>query len=260
MALAKKLKQTKTLDSPMPIVREEHMPATANVPSGPEESWGLLIRNVFILLAIIGSFSYGAFLVAAPFGWLARPESRLAVFLVGASCGELAALGVLVRLLRRRLSLSDLGWRKPTTWQAMVLGLTVAVAYTAVTALNPVVGPNLLGVSGLKALALGAALVAGVVEEVIFRGYVMTALARMGQSAFVQVMFSAALFAAAHIYGFTTPAAWLASEGFTFALGLALGIVYLVGRRSLTPVIVGHVMIDALIEPWLLLGLFKGGH
>jgi len=235
------------------------MPAIAKEQSGPKESWGLLIRNVFILLAIIGGLSYGAFLVALPFGWLARPESRLAVFLVGASCGELAALGALMRLLKGHLDLRDRGWGKPTTWQAMLLGLLVAAAYAAVTALNPAVGSNLLRVSGLKALALGAAVVAGVVEEVIFRGYVMTALARMGQSAFVQVVFSAALFAAAHIYGFTTPAAWLASEGFTFVLGLALGVVYLVGRRSLTPVIVGHVMIDALIEPWLLLGLFKGG-
>ena len=99
------------------------MPAIAKEQSGPKESWGLLIRNVFILLAIIGGLSYGAFLVALPFGWLARPESRLAVFLVGASCGELAALGALMRLLKGRLDLRDLGWGKPTTWQAMLLGL-----------------------------------------------------------------------------------------------------------------------------------------
>lgn len=172
--------------------------------------------------------------------------------------GEMVALLVLVWLLGRRGErLGDLGWGRPTTWQAILLGIVVALAYSAVTALNPAVGTNLLQVSPLKALAIIAALVAGIVEEVVFRGYAMTALSRMGYGSLVQVSASGIAFAAAHLYGFASPATFLATQGFTLVLGITLGIIYVVGRRSLTPVIVSHTLIDAIVEPWLLLRFFR---
>jgi membrane protease YdiL (CAAX protease family) len=106
-------------------------------------------------------------------------------------------------------------------------------------------------------LALIAALVAGVVEEVIFRGYVMTTLARMGYRNLVQVLVSGTAFAIADVYRFAPPATFLATQGFTLVLGIALGMVYVIGKRSLTPVIVSHALIDAMIEPWLLLSFFR---
>jgi hypothetical protein len=59
-----------------------------------------------------------------------------------------------------------------------------------------------------------------------------------------------------NFYGFVSRAALLATFGATFVLGTALAITYLVGKRSLTPVIVSHVLVDLVIEPWLLLGFF----
>lgn len=226
--------------------------------NGRSESWGILIRNLLILLAVIGGVAYSAFPIAFPFGLLSQSETRLAVFLVGSICGEIVALLVLVLILGRRgTRLSDLGWGQPTTWQSVLLGLVIAVVYSGVTALNPSVGANLWKFSTLKVLAVIAALVAGIVEEVIFRGYVMTILARMGYGNLVQVLVSGLVFAVAHVYGFTSPATFLATLVFTFVLGIALGIVYLIGKRSLTPVIVSHALIDAIIEPWLLLSFFR---
>jgi hypothetical protein len=46
----------------------------------------------------------------------------------------------------------------------------------------------------------------------------------------------------------------------TMILGCALAIVYLVGRRSLAPVITAHMLIDMAIEPWLLLFAVSGQH
>ncbi|HEU0028289.1 MAG TPA: CPBP family intramembrane glutamic endopeptidase [Ktedonobacterales bacterium] len=236
-------------------------PAVAQAGATPARpSWGRLIATLALLLAIIGAISYGAFAVAYPFGWLARPETRLATFLIGAIVGELAALGALIGLLRRRgTGLRALGLGKPATWRGLALGLAVAIVYAGLTAaLNPTVGPNLLKLTFLKGLAIVAALVAGLVEETIFRGYVMTSLQQMGRGRVAQVLVSGAAFAIAHFYGFVSPTAILTTFGFTFLLGAALAITYLVSRRSLTPVIVSHTLIDIVIEPWLLLGFFTG--
>lgn len=62
-------------------------------------SWWHPIRNLLIVLAVIGGFSYLAFPLAAPLGLMAHPETRLAVFLVGSIVIELAVFGVLVLLL-----------------------------------------------------------------------------------------------------------------------------------------------------------------
>ncbi len=59
--------------------------------NAPKMTWVRLIRNMLIILVIIGGFTYAAFFIAAPFGWLAKPENRLAVFLAGSIVGELAA-------------------------------------------------------------------------------------------------------------------------------------------------------------------------
>ncbi len=225
----------------------------------PKESWGRLIGNVLIVLAVIGGFTFVSFTVAGVLHWLARPESRVAVFLVGSIIGEWAGFGVLMLLGKRHnFSLRDLGWGQKTNLAGIGLGLLVAVIYCAITATNPEVRSHLLQWSSLKLLALAAALTAGIVEETIFRGYIITTLARMEQRVLTQVLVSGLIFALAHIYGFASPTAYLISLGYTILLGIALAIVYLVGRRSLTPVMLSHFLIDAAIEPWLLLSLFTG--
>lgn len=222
-------------------------------------SWKSILGTILLMLMIIGAISYGAFFVAAPFGWLSSPERRLAVFLSGAIVGELVALGVLTWLLHRHdVTLRQLGLGRATNWRGIALGLLVALAISGLTLLNPAVGPNVLRFSLLKVLALVAALVAGLVEEVIFRGYLMTALAWKGRGRVTQVMLSGLLFALAHLYGIGSPLVLLTTWGSTFILGVGLALTYLVGKRSLTPVIIGHALVDAIIEPWLLLGFFQG--
>jgi membrane protease YdiL (CAAX protease family) len=222
-------------------------------------AWWQLVRDLLLMLAIIGGVAYAAFPIALPFGFLSDPESRLGVFLVGSICGEAAAFGVLVWLLHRRgPSLSALGWGRPATPLAWVLGLIVAIVYSAITSLNPSVGPNLLRFTPLKFLALAAAAVAGIVEETIFRGYVIRSLSQMGYANATQACVSGAIFALAHVYAFTSPLSILVTIGYTFAFGAALAAVYLIAKRSLTPVIGAHFLTDAVIEPWLLLSFFVG--
>lgn len=247
-----KLQNAERAAEPVPTLTPAGKPA--------RPSWRRLVATLLALLAIIGGVSYGAFVVALPFGWLAHPETRLATFLIGAIVGELAALLVLRALLRKRgLSLRALGLGKATNWRGLALGVAVALAYAGVTAaLNPAVGSNLLRFGALKVLAVVAALVAGLVEETIFRGYIMATLGQMGSGHVTQVVVSAAVFALAHFYGFVSPVALLTTFAFTLILGAALAVTYLVGKRSLTPVIIGHTLVDLIIEPWLLLSFFTG--
>ena len=115
----------------------------------------------------------------------------------------------------------------------------------------------LLDFSLLKLLAIVTAIVAGVVEETIFRGYVITTLGRMGYGLVVQVLLSGLFFAFFHLYVFTNLFTILIVQGLTFLLGIALAITYIAGKRSLTPVIISHALIDIVIEPWLFVSFFQ---
>src|SRR5215469_1393647 len=194
----------------------------------PRESWGRLIGTLLLVLAVLGIVLYGTIALSIKLGTMHQPTSRVATLLIGTTIGELAAFGVLVWLLHRRGSkLRDLGWGQPTRWGAIALGIGIALVYSTFTALtNPHVGLHLLEFSWLKLLAIGAAVVAGLVEETIFRGYVMTTLGRMGYGLVVQVMLSALFFALAHFYAFSTPFTVLVVQGLTFVLGVALAMTY----------------------------------
>ena len=85
----------------------------------------------------------------------------------------------------------------------------------------------------------------------------MTTLGRMGYGLVVQVLLSGLFFAVVHFYAFATPLSLLLVQGLTFVLGVALAITYAFGKRSLTPVIISHTLIDVIIEPWLLLSFFR---
>lgn len=140
-----------------------------------------------------------------------------------------------------------------------MLGIGVALLYSGFTAFtNPVIAHHLLEISLFKLVGIAAAVVAGVVEETIFRGYVMTTLGRMGYGLVIQVLLSGLSFAFFHLYAFTNLLTIFLVQGFTFLLGVALAITYQLGKRSLTPVIISHALIDIILEPWLFLSFFGG--
>lgn len=95
--------------------------------------------------------------------------------------------------------------------------------YSGYTALNPGVGHHLLDFSLLKLLAIGAAIVAGLVEEIVFRGYVITTLGRMGYGLVVQVLLSWLFFAFFHLYVFTNLLTILIVQGLTLRSLLRAG-------------------------------------
>jgi len=111
-------------------------------------------------------------------------------------------------------------------------------------------------ISLFKLLGILSAIIGGIVEEVFFRRWVMDMLMSRGFASITQVIISGIAFGLAH-------ASWtLVKRDFKFALpaiistsilGIFLAVIYLTGGRNLGPCIFAHVMINIVIEPWLML-------
>jgi membrane protease YdiL (CAAX protease family) len=102
-----------------------------------------------------------------------------------------------------------------------------------------------------------AGMAAGFGEEVVFRGFIMSALAWGGFSPAEQVVGSALLFGLAHagwgLLGARASARAALDAGCaTAALGAVYSLLYLWSGRSLMPVIAAHAITDLIIQPALL--------
>jgi uncharacterized protein len=147
----------------------------------------------------------------------------------------------------------------PLAW---ILATLTAIAYVIYTMkVIPLVLSKQKEISPFKLLGILAALVGGVVEEVFFRRWIMDMLMVKGVDFPLQVIVSGIMFGLAHT-------SWILARGeskFAFpailstsVLGILLAIIYLVGGRNLGPCIFAHVLINLVIEPWLMLSSVSG--
>ena len=147
----------------------------------------------------------------------------------------------------------------PASW---VLALLVAAACIVFTIKNfPLVAQTWREISFLKGLSLWAALGAAVVEEAFFRRIVMDGVMQEGGSVLFQVIASALIFGIAHaLWGLIQGSVHVALTAMvaTSVIGVALAVVYVVGGRSLAPCIAAHFLIDAVIQPGLVLSAVSG--
>jgi len=150
----------------------------------------------------------------------------------------------------------------PGTVLAWCMGLVVAVLYAAYAVRNiPLVREHWRAVSLFKLLGILVAVSAALVEEAFFRRLLMDALMRAGWSTLVQVVASGLIFGLAHgIWGIMTGrvSVGVGTMIATGTLGTALGLVYVVGDRSLAPVIVAHFLVTATIQPGIIFAAFSG--
>jgi hypothetical protein len=148
------------------------------------------------------------------------------------------------------------------TLLAWCLGVLIAAGYSTYAVRRiPLVREYWRAVSALKFLCLLVAVAAAVVEEAVFRRVLMDGLMRAGWPDAWQVLASGLVFGIAH-------ASWAVVTGrlgagvgamvATGALGTALAFVYVIGNRSLAPVIVAHFLVTATIQPGILFAAFSG--
>lgn len=144
------------------------------------------------------------------------------------------------------------------TVSAWLLAALVAIAYVRSAAKIADVRHHLIRPSALKGIAVVAAVMAAILEELIFRKWVMDYLHRGGYGALVQILASGLAFGLVHLmWSVKNLAAGVNAVLSTAILGCALGVVYIMGDRSLAPCVVAHFLITALIEPGLILAAVK---
>ena len=139
--------------------------------------------------------------------------------------------------------------------------LIVTLAFVLTSIRFPSVRANLWRPSWLKLLGIAVAVTAGILEEVVFRKLLMDALMTRGFGDLTQIALSALAFGLAHgvwgLLGRSVRAAFGATMA-TGLLGASLAIVYLAAGRSVAPCVIAHFLINALVEPGLVLAAVRG--
>jgi membrane protease YdiL (CAAX protease family) len=161
-------------------------------------------------------------------------------------------IGVRVAAARRFTRAVLLGWR----WTDIVLGLGTGLLMRALLELiAPTTGTLLAGfgdvaLAGVVVLALGAAFVTPVVEELFFRGVVLAALLDVFEpvgravAATAAVTLSSTLFAGMHVVAAGGILTWGALLS-PLLVGVGCGILFAITRR-LAASVVAHVVFNAI--------------
>jgi len=186
-------------------------------------------------------------------------RARVTIELTGAILSEIVVFMLLVLYLRRRgIGLQHFGLWAPSPVRGWIAAAIVAGLFIWVNLALPLRNEQNLGEVSLFRIytSVMAGVTAGFVEEIFFRGYFMTELAGAGFGKTAQVTISAVFYGLVHsAWGFTTGMFTMQMMGGaiigTAVLGVFCSIVYLISRRSLMPVIIGHAAIDFVIEPWM---------
>jgi membrane protease YdiL (CAAX protease family) len=133
----------------------------------------------------------------------------------------------------------------------LILGVVWALLFlSSILQFDP--DANLTQINGFRILTALLAAGGALLEDLITRSFIMNQLHKIGSSKWVQVVVSALIFALYHtIWGFN-PFSFV----FSVVYGLLLGGLFLWGKRSLTPVILGHSLVVLLAEPFATMLIF----
>jgi membrane protease YdiL (CAAX protease family) len=133
----------------------------------------------------------------------------------------------------------------------LLLGIVWALLFlSSILQFDP--DANITQINGFRILTALLAAGGALFEDLITRSFIMNQLHKIGSSKWVQVVVSALIFALYHtVWGFN-PFSFV----FSVVYGLLLGGLFLWGKRSLTPVILGHSLVVLLAEPFATMLMF----
>jgi membrane protease YdiL (CAAX protease family) len=133
----------------------------------------------------------------------------------------------------------------------LILGIVWALLFlSSILQFDP--DANLTQINGFRILTALLAAGGALHEDLITRSFLMNQLHKIGSSKWVQLVVPALIFALYHtIWGFNA-----FSFVFSLVYGLLLGGLFLWGKRSLTPVILGHSLVVLISEPFATMLIF----
>lgn len=165
--------------------------------------------------------------------------------------GSIQVLAVILFLLvarRQHIPLADAGLVRPRWVRDVVLGMALFVVATAVSYLVRVAFPSngFLDYSFYPKAALGysvmtvSLLLNSVMEELVWRGYVLQRLTRLGTSTALAIVVSSGLFASYHLYQGPNAVVEILIWGVIYAVAFCL-------CKSIWPLVVAHTLHNVLV-------------
>ena len=219
----------------------------------------MMFAFLFLVCVRFGAILLGA-LIADPPGDI---RGRTAFAITGALLGQLIAAGsLLVWMLGTGRDGRWLGLKGRAPAKAWLLAPAIALLWVLLVWNGVLAKTGGFGELSLWriSLALGAGVIGGTCEELVFRGAVIQSLAEAHAPRWSQFAAGSLLFGVAHL-GWAALAgnlaAGLAAAVFTAILGAALSLLFLWGGRSLWPCIAAHASINLAIEPWLVFAMMQ---
>lgn len=214
----------------------------------------LAIVSILLLLLIGPNFGPIPTLLSEHFSTEASVVVLLASFWIG-FCIIMAVIFRWNGKTSLRELLRSLGLGAPSRPAANIAGLVLGLIWgilflTSIFQFDPDAD-----ITHINALRIFAALIASggaLLEDFVTRGFLMNQLQKISVPKWAQLGISALLFALYHtIWGFN-----IISFIFSVVYGLLLGGLFLWGKRSLTPVILGHSLAMLISEPFATMMIF----
>lgn len=209
----------------------------------------------------VGCFGFGAQLVANRYRHSLTGSGRYRQGLTGALVLDLIFLvGVLILIAAvvswqraHGETIRDLGWARPTRKAA----IAVAIAYGLVWAATGYArGGDPLAMSWQRPVMAVIGIVLAFGEELAVRGFFMEQLRRGGVPAWLQVIASGLVMGVYHgVLGQHYSLPYAIGSAVLFA---GVSLIFLLGRRSLTPGLIAHAMTHVLGDPSLIEGILFG--
>lgn len=145
---------------------------------------------------------------------------------------------------------------------AWIAALLFALAYIVYTfRVLPSVRQHQREISLFKLIGVAAAFASGIMEEVVFRRWLMDTALVYGVGSLGQVLLSGIIFGLVHLvwHAFSADRRFsIYGAASTTVAGAALAVIYLIGGRNLGPCIAAHMLINLVVEPWLVLAAVSG--
>ena len=219
-------------------------------------AWGGALAITLLGCVLAG---LGCFVLLSNYLWQQIESQRLDLFhaavwwQLGFTAAMVIILGVIIVWQRARgSSLTELGWGRPTTTLALFLAVLLGLAYLGSSYFGAqflLRGVDVTEFNWVRVALAPVGIFLAIGEETMMRGFFMTELRRARVATWLQIVASGACSAVYHAFQNPTLIGFLPS----FILFSMHAGLYVLGRRSLTPVVITHSIYHVFGEPYLLM-------
>jgi membrane protease YdiL (CAAX protease family) len=224
----------------------------------PFIAWRNALGIVILLWLLLGLLNFG--IITNYLASIMPNNLLLASFYLDISFGIAAVVIVALIVLWQRghgETLRDLGWRRPTTVTAIIIGIIYGALWVVLSySREPHPIQSFLALSWERPIMMLIGLFLAFTEELAMRGFFMEQLRRGKIPTWLQVLSCAIFMGGYHgIIGLHYSLLYGISSMVLFGI---VAIIFVIGKRSLTPGTIAHAMTHFFGDPVLIMGILHG--